>query len=194
MLRHGLRCRCERQGMQVKAVGCNGTGGGARGIVVMGVSGTGKTTLSRRLGAQLDCPVLEGDAFHSAANVAKMRDGRALTDADRWPGWIGSAWRSAKPQRRAERPSPPVPRSAGVSRAPAGSGGRAAILRLPRHRCPRNCQADEWAQGPLYAAQPARQSAGDAGATGGGRMCVDAGCGLPPEKLIAQTLAWVQRD
>ncbi|WP_322537943.1 gluconokinase [Sphingomonas sanguinis] len=65
----------------------DGTGARAHGIVVMGVSGTGKTTLSERLGARLDCPVLEGDAFHSAENVAKMRTGHALTDADRWP-WL----------------------------------------------------------------------------------------------------------
>lgn len=57
------------------------------GIVVMGVSGTGKSTLSQRLGAELHCPVLEGDDYHSAANVAKMRSGHPLTDADRWP-WL----------------------------------------------------------------------------------------------------------
>ncbi|RXZ30668.1 gluconokinase [Sphingomonas desiccabilis] len=53
----------------------------------MGVSGTGKTTLSVRLGAELGCPVLEGDAFHSIASVAKMRAGQPLADADRWP-WL----------------------------------------------------------------------------------------------------------
>ncbi|WP_373284518.1 gluconokinase [Sphingomonas metalli] len=58
-----------------------------QGIVVMGVSGSGKSTLSARLGAALDCPVLEGDDYHSAANVAKMEGGHPLTDADRWP-WL----------------------------------------------------------------------------------------------------------
>ena len=53
----------------------------------MGVSGSGKSTLSARLGAALGCPVLEGDAFHSAENVAKMQAGHPLTDADRWP-WL----------------------------------------------------------------------------------------------------------
>ncbi len=57
------------------------------GIVVMGVSGSGKTTLSTRIGAALDAVVLEGDAFHAAASVAKMRAGQPLTDADRWP-WL----------------------------------------------------------------------------------------------------------
>ncbi len=56
-------------------------------IVVMGVSGSGKSTLGAALAARLDCPFLEGDGFHSAANVAKMREGIALTDADRWP-WL----------------------------------------------------------------------------------------------------------
>jgi gluconokinase len=57
------------------------------GIVVMGVSGSGKTTLSARLGAALHSVVLEGDSFHSEANVAKMRSGQPLTDEDRWP-WL----------------------------------------------------------------------------------------------------------
>lgn len=65
------------------------TGSGERplGLVVMGVSGSGKTTLTQALGQALACPVLEGDAFHSAANVAKMQAGHPLTDADRWP-WL----------------------------------------------------------------------------------------------------------
>jgi len=58
-----------------------------RGIVVMGVSGTGKSTLSARLGNDLGCPVLEGDTFHAAASVAKMQAGHPLTDDDRWP-WL----------------------------------------------------------------------------------------------------------
>jgi len=56
-------------------------------IVVMGVSGSGKSTLSAQLGERLGCPVLEGDCYHSAENVAKMQAGHALTDADRWP-WL----------------------------------------------------------------------------------------------------------
>jgi len=59
----------------------------ALAIVVMGVSGSGKSTLGALLAAKLDCPFLEGDGYHSEANVAKMRDGIALTDEDRWP-WL----------------------------------------------------------------------------------------------------------
>lgn len=51
--------------------------------VVMGVSGCGKSQIGARLAARLGVPFIEGDAFHSAANVAKMSAGVALTDDDR---------------------------------------------------------------------------------------------------------------
>ncbi|MEZ0244108.1 MAG: gluconokinase [Sphingomonas sp.] len=56
-------------------------------IVVMGVSGCGKTTLSSYLGDYLHCTAFEGDDFHGPANIAKMRAGQPLTDDDRWP-WL----------------------------------------------------------------------------------------------------------
>lgn len=56
-------------------------------IVVMGVSGSGKSTLGAVLAMRLGCGFLEGDDFHSTANVDKMRQGVALTDEDRWP-WL----------------------------------------------------------------------------------------------------------
>ena len=56
-------------------------------IVVMGVSGCGKSTLAAQLAAQLGCPAFEGDAFHAAASIAKMRAGQPLDDADRW-SWL----------------------------------------------------------------------------------------------------------
>jgi gluconokinase len=51
--------------------------------VVMGVCGCGKSEIGRRLGARLHAEFVEGDAFHSAANIAKMAAGVALDDADR---------------------------------------------------------------------------------------------------------------
>ncbi len=63
--------------------------------VVMGVSGTGKSTVGALLAQHLGWPMAEGDDFHSAANVAKMHAGQPLTDADRLPwlqaiaDWIG---------------------------------------------------------------------------------------------------------
>jgi len=57
--------------------------------VLMGVSGSGKSTVGEKLAADLGCPFLEGDDFHPPANVAKMQQGIALTTADREP-WLRS--------------------------------------------------------------------------------------------------------
>jgi gluconokinase len=56
-------------------------------IVVMGVSGAGKTTVGRALADSLDATFLDADDFHPPANVAKMRAGQPLDDADRAP-WL----------------------------------------------------------------------------------------------------------
>jgi gluconokinase len=56
-------------------------------VVVMGVAGCGKSEIGRRLAARLGVTLIEGDTFHSAESVAKMRDGVPLTDADR-AGWL----------------------------------------------------------------------------------------------------------
>ena len=55
--------------------------------IVMGVSGSGKTTIAQRVAAELGWPYQEGDALHPAANVAKMAAGHPLTDEDRAP-WL----------------------------------------------------------------------------------------------------------
>ena len=55
--------------------------------VVMGVSGSGKSTIAGRLAAELGWEYQEGDALHPPANVEKMKGGTALTDADRLP-WL----------------------------------------------------------------------------------------------------------
>ncbi|MEV3854698.1 gluconokinase [Streptomyces sp. NPDC050095] len=56
-------------------------------VVVMGVAGTGKTTIGPLLAERLGVPYAEGDDFHPAANIAKMSAGTPLTDEDRWP-WL----------------------------------------------------------------------------------------------------------
>ncbi|GAA1885311.1 gluconokinase [Streptomyces durmitorensis] len=56
-------------------------------VVVMGVAGTGKTTIGPLLATQLGVPYAEGDDFHPPANIAKMSAGTPLTDDDRWP-WL----------------------------------------------------------------------------------------------------------
>jgi gluconokinase len=58
-------------------------------LVIMGVSGSGKSTVARMLANRLDWPMAEADEFHSPANIAKMEAGVALTDADREP-WLVS--------------------------------------------------------------------------------------------------------
>ena len=62
-------------------------------LVVMGVSGSGKTTIAAGLAAQLGFAFADGDDFHAATSVAKMARGEPLTDADREP-WLRSlaAW------------------------------------------------------------------------------------------------------
>ncbi len=56
-------------------------------LVVMGVSGCGKSTVGTLLGQRLGMPFFDGDDFHPAANKQKMGAGVALTDADREP-WL----------------------------------------------------------------------------------------------------------
>ncbi|MFF3348668.1 gluconokinase [Streptomyces sp. NPDC002779] len=62
-------------------------------VVVMGVAGTGKTTIGPLIAARLGVPYAEGDDFHPQANIAKMSAGTPLDDADRWP-WLDAigAW------------------------------------------------------------------------------------------------------
>ena len=56
-------------------------------IIVMGVSGSGKSTIGALLAEALGWPFADADGFHPAANVAKMAAGQPLTDEDRWP-WL----------------------------------------------------------------------------------------------------------
>jgi gluconokinase len=56
-------------------------------VVLMGVSGSGKTVVGQALAAELGWPFFDGDDFHPPANVARMAAGTPLEDADRWP-WL----------------------------------------------------------------------------------------------------------
>jgi gluconokinase len=58
-------------------------------VVLMGVAGSGKTTIGERLAATLNWLFVDADSFHSAGNVAKMQAGLALTDEDRAP-WLAA--------------------------------------------------------------------------------------------------------
>jgi gluconokinase len=70
--------------------------GPATVLVMMGVSGTGKTTVGEALAKRLGWTFQEGDDFHPPANIAKMKSGQPLDDADRAP-WLArvEAWISA---------------------------------------------------------------------------------------------------
>lgn len=56
-------------------------------LIVMGVSGCGKSTMASALGERLGLDMVDGDDLHLPESVAKMRSGIALQDADRWP-WL----------------------------------------------------------------------------------------------------------
>lgn len=66
---------------------------GIAAVVVMGVSGAGKSTVGRLIAARLGCLFRDADSFHPAANIEKMSRGEPLTDEDRWP-WLQAiaAW------------------------------------------------------------------------------------------------------
>ena len=71
-------------------------------VVLMGVSGSGKSTVMARIVERFAWPAAEGDDFHPAENVAKMAAGDPLTDADRRPwlrmvaAWIGERERTGE--------------------------------------------------------------------------------------------------
>ncbi|MDB4991494.1 MAG: gluconate kinase, family [Myxococcaceae bacterium] len=65
-------------------------------MVVMGVSGSGKSSVGRLLAERAQVPYADGDSFHSVESKAKMAAGHPLTDDDRWP-WLArvGAWLAA---------------------------------------------------------------------------------------------------
>jgi gluconokinase len=69
-------------------------------VVVMGVAGTGKTTIGTRLARALGVPFLEGDQFHDPKNIERMRSGRPLTDEMRKP-WLDRLNRELRNRRAA---------------------------------------------------------------------------------------------
>ena len=69
-------------------------------VVLMGVSGAGKTTIGQLVAARLGWRFIEGDEYHPPENVAKMAAGIALEDSDRWP-WLDALNRRIAAERNA---------------------------------------------------------------------------------------------
>jgi carbohydrate kinase (thermoresistant glucokinase family) len=86
--------------MDARLVTNEGDGVDGVQVVVMGVSGSGKTTVGERLGDELGVRFVDGDALHPPANVAKMASGIPLTDDDRapWLRIVGQTLASTAPE------------------------------------------------------------------------------------------------
>src|SRR3954468_14779616 len=69
-------------------------------VVLMGVSGAGKTTLGKGLARRLAWPFIDAGAYHPSATVAQMAAGIALSDEDRWP-WLDALNRRLREERDA---------------------------------------------------------------------------------------------
>ncbi len=89
----------------------NAAGGQALYVVVMGVAGCGKSAIGQLLAERLQLPLIEGDDYHPASNIRKMRLGVPLQDADR------AGWLQALGQQLAARPAGAVLTCSALKRA-----------------------------------------------------------------------------
>lgn len=71
-------------------------------VVVMGVAGTGKSTIGALVAADLGVELIEGDDHHPPSNIEKLSTGQPLTDEDRWP-WLETLARMLAEEREAGR-------------------------------------------------------------------------------------------
>lgn len=89
-------------------------------VVVMGVAGTGKTTIGPLLAAELGVPYAEGDDFHPPANIEKMSAGTPWTTTTGGPGWMPSV--SGRTGGRGSAGSSPARPSSGPTGTGCGPG------------------------------------------------------------------------
>jgi gluconokinase len=115
-------------------------------VVLMGVSGAGKTTVGERLAESLGWRFADADAFHPPENVERMRRGEGLTDAHRWP-WLAAL--RARVRDALARREPLVLTCSALRRAyrealvppEAGDAVRVAFLRVSRDELARRLAA-----------------------------------------------------
>src|SRR5262245_26795789 len=81
------RGSCPTSGPEFEAEGALPLWNSSSIIVVMGVSGCGKSTVASMLAQRLNWVYEDGDWFHPPSNIRKMHNGEPLTDDDRWP-WL----------------------------------------------------------------------------------------------------------
>ena len=108
----------------------------AAAIIVMGVSGSGKSTIGALLAERLGWPFADADGFHPPENVAKMAAGTPLTDADRWP-WLDAIAAHIDAARKAGQPvvvACSALRRAYRDRIRAGAGGPVQFVHLTGSR------------------------------------------------------------
>ncbi len=93
-------------------------------IIVMGVCGSGKSSVGLKVAEALGAKFIDGDDLHPKANIQKMAGGNPLNDEDRAPGWSGSATPPTVSSRRTRPASlsvPPSKRSTATRSAKATS-------------------------------------------------------------------------
>jgi adenylylsulfate kinase-like enzyme len=131
-------------------------------LIVMGVSGSGKTTVAAMLAGRLHWRFQEGDALHPQANVDKMRHGIPLTDADRLP-WLDSI--AALVDRWSAEGVSGIITCSALKRAYRERirAGRPAVELIYLHGARTGVGADNPANGPFHASEPSRQPVCDPG-------------------------------
>ena len=120
---------------------------GARIVISMGVSSSGKTVVGEAIARRLHAPFLDGDDYHPAANIEKMSAGIALTDDDRWP-WLE---RLAKALHVAAEPK-------GVAAVPAPKAVKAAVKEKSATKPDTKTSAKPAAKAATKTAKPAQSS------------------------------------
>jgi gluconokinase len=140
-------------------------------LVVMGVSGSGKSTIADKLAERIGWIYEDGDRFHPASNVAKMKAGHPLTDEDRWP-WLRAI--AAEIDRGCGAREHLVIACSALKRVYRDIlvHGRSDV-RIVFLNGTQQLIADRLAKGPLHAARSAAEPVPNAGATDGRRKCRD---------------------